>query len=125
MLLCKLVTACMMLWCAGREDRKHLKIMHHLHRTSYMSERMHYYERRHKAEAEPHKYMSFIMDGMQQQHCLLPWYGHVGQFVEHLPQHIQGDFCLFAVLVVWHAWQLICLLLLVDASRCDGSRAVH
>jgi hypothetical protein len=93
------LTGFCLLWCAGREDRKHLKIMHHLHRSSYMSERMHYYERRHKAEAEPHKYMSFIMDGMQQQHCLLPWYGHVGQFVEHLPQHIQGG-CLFICCVV-------------------------
>lgn len=68
-------------------------MMHHLHRSSYMSERIHYYGRRHKAECMPEKYLSFIMDGMQQQHCLLPWYGHVGQFSEHLPQHIQGMFC--------------------------------
>ena len=64
--------------------------MHRLHRCSYMSERLHYYARRHKAQSISNKYYSFIMDGMQQQHCLLPWYGHVGQFSEHLPQHILG-----------------------------------
>lgn len=78
------------LFYLGRSDREHIKIMHHLHRSSYMNERLHYYQRRHKAESQPGQYCSFIMDGMQQQHCLLPWYGHVANFPEHLPQHIQG-----------------------------------
>jgi hypothetical protein len=83
-----------------------------------MSERLHYYERRHKAEAMPTKYLSFIMDGMQQTHCLLPWYAHVGQFSEHLPQHIQGK----TVLLSYNYFIFVfsyccCLLLLIDALQ--------
>jgi hypothetical protein len=73
----------------GREDREHLKMLHHLHRTGYMNERISYYARRQKACAMPHKYLSFISDGMMQMHCQMPWYGNL-DMADYLQQHIQG-----------------------------------
>ena len=39
---------------------------------------------------EPWNYLSTITDGMQQNRCLLPWYGHKKQPPKHLKQHLQG-----------------------------------
>jgi len=74
----------------SREDRAQLRMLHELHRSGYMNERLHYYTRRGQALSSPSKYLSLITDGMMQQHCLLPWYGNVNQFGENLPQHLQG-----------------------------------
>ena len=45
--------------CAGRMEREHLKLLNRLHCSSYMSERLHFFVRRHKAEAIPEQYLSF------------------------------------------------------------------
>ena len=58
--------------------------------TYNMGEREGYYMRRHLAMQEPWKYLSTITDGMQQNQCLLPWYGHKKQPPRHLKQHLQG-----------------------------------
>ena len=61
-----------------------------VHRMTYMGEREGYYARRHQAMMEPWNFLSTITDGMQQNRCLLPWYGHKKQPPKHLKQHLQG-----------------------------------
>jgi hypothetical protein len=70
--------------------RAYVTELHALHRTMYMGERLHYYGRRNDAFLMPALYASFIADGMQQTHCLLPWVGNLLNFSPHLPQHLQG-----------------------------------
>ena len=45
------------------------------HHTGYMSQRVAYYERKYQSLSYPISYMSYIIDGMAQQHCLLPHLG--------------------------------------------------
>ena len=71
----------------GREEVSRL---FEVHQMTYMGEREGYYARRHLAMHEPWHYLSTITDGMQQNRCLLPWYGHKKQPPLHLKQHLQG-----------------------------------
>jgi hypothetical protein len=74
----------------GVAGRKFLTELHALHRTMYMGERLAYYKRRNDAILMPTSYWSGISDGMQQNHCLLPYRGNHYPFSPTLPQHIQG-----------------------------------
>ena len=65
-------------------------MMHSLHRSAYMGERMTYGTRRDRAIAEPSKYLSVISDGMAQNHCQLPHLGNQDTWTELFPQHLQG-----------------------------------
>jgi hypothetical protein len=74
-----------------RSGREEVTNLFALHRISTMGERRTYYDRRLKAELSPQLFLSTIADGMQQNHCLLPWYGnskHPGAY--HVKQHLQG-----------------------------------
>ena len=62
--------------------------LHSLHRVTYMSERTVYYQRIKLAVDNPLKHASFIMDGMSQNHCVLPWLGNLKQFSSPLLQHL-------------------------------------
>ena len=70
--------------------REYITMMHALHRSAYMSERMTYSFRRDRAIAEPSKYLSLISDGMAQNHCQLPYLGNQDNWSEYFPQHLQG-----------------------------------
>lgn len=72
-----------------RMSREHIKLMHELHRSAFMNERISYYIRRDQAKNQPRRYLSIITDGMAQSHCLLPWMGNIDQS-DNLPQHLQG-----------------------------------
>ena len=71
-------------------SRQYMTLLHLLHRSAYMGERMAYAQRCNLACQQPKFYLSLISDGMAQQHCLLPWLGNVAQFKCGLPQHMQG-----------------------------------
>ena len=71
----------------GREEVSRLFV---LHRCTYMGERELYYARRNMALMEPWDYLSTITDGMQQNRCLIPWYGHQKPPPVHIKQHLQG-----------------------------------
>lgn len=71
----------------GREEVTMLFV---LHRTTYMGEREAYYGRRHLALHEKWNYLSTITDGMQQNRCMLPWFGHNKTSPVHIKQHLQG-----------------------------------
>ena len=45
------------------------------HHPGYMSQRVSYYERKLQTHTYPSTFMSYIIDGMAQQHCLLPHLG--------------------------------------------------
>jgi hypothetical protein len=59
-----------------RAKKQYITMLHGLHRTMYMGERLSYAERRLKATQEPEKYLSTIADGMAQNHCLLPYFAN-------------------------------------------------
>ena len=61
-----------------------------LHRLSTMGERRTYYDRRLEAELNPSLFLSTFADGMQQTHCMLPWYGKSKTPSHHVKQHLQG-----------------------------------
>jgi hypothetical protein len=61
-----------------------------LHRSMYMGERLDYYSRRNDALLTPSSYLSLIADGMQQNHCILPWQANINTFPCTLSQHLQG-----------------------------------
>ena len=71
----------------GREEVTNLFA---LHRLSTMNERRSYYERRLLAELNKGMFLSTISDGMQQNHCFLPWYGNSKMPGVHIKQHLQG-----------------------------------
>lgn len=56
----------------------------------FMGERRTYYSRRNLALIESWVYLSGITDGMQQNRCLLPWFGNNKPPPKHLKQHLQG-----------------------------------
>ena len=72
---------------AGREEVTNLFA---LHRMSTMNERRTYYDRRLEAELNKGMFLSTISDGMQQNHCFLPWYGNQKMPALHIKQHLQG-----------------------------------
>lgn len=73
-----------------RRSREHITMMHALHRSMYMNERLSYYRKRNQAYSQPSRYLSIIVDGMAQNHCQLPWCGNLKTFNETLTQHLQG-----------------------------------
>ena len=72
------------------QRREYITMMHALHRSAYMGERMTYAVRRERAIAEPSKYLSLISDGMAQNHCQLPYLANKDTWNEYFPQHLQG-----------------------------------
>ena len=70
--------------------REYITMMHALHRSAYMGERMTYANRRDRAIAEPSKYLSLVSDGMAQNHCQLPYLGNQDCWDKYFPQHLQG-----------------------------------
>ena len=70
--------------------RQEVTTLFALHRMSTMGERRKYYERRIEASMNSHLGLSTIADGMQQNHCILPWYGNTKNPGLHIKQHLQG-----------------------------------
>ena len=70
--------------------RREVTQLFHLHRITFMGERRTYYSRRNLALIESWVYLSGITDGMQQNRCLLPWFGNNKPPPKHLKQHLQG-----------------------------------
>ncbi len=75
---------------SSREHRRGISQLHALHRTTYMGERKAYYQRCAKAEREPDKYMSIIVDGMAQNHTNLPYLANRKEFDPCLDMHLEG-----------------------------------
>jgi hypothetical protein len=73
-----------------RKGREEVTNLFALHRLSTMGERRTYYNRRLEAELNPTIFLSTIADGMQQNHCMLPWYGNNKMPPKHVKQHLQG-----------------------------------
>lgn len=55
-----------------------------------MGERLDYYERRQEAIDNPEGVVSMILDGMSQNHTVLPWLGNLKMFDKHIQQHVIG-----------------------------------
>ena len=73
-----------------RKGREEVTNLFALHRLSTMGERRTYYDRRLEAQLNPNLFLSTIADGMQQNHCMLPWYGNNKNPDKHVKQHLQG-----------------------------------
>ena len=76
----------------SRKAKEELTILHALHRSAYMGERMEYSIRKSASLNFSKEYLSLITDGMAQSHCELP---HLGQIAScgvgsKLSQHLQG-----------------------------------
>ena len=61
-----------------------------LHRMATMGERRLYYDRRMEGMINKLFFLSTIADGMQQNHCMLPWFGNQKYPSLHVKQHLQG-----------------------------------
>lgn len=70
-------------------NREYVKNLHLLHRSTYMGERLAYYNRRSLGEQMQEDHLSLISDGMAQHHCQLPWSANLNA-IRTLPHHIQG-----------------------------------
>ena len=75
------------------EKRALCKLLHDLHRITFMGERTAYYKRKEAAKSEPLFYLSTISDGMQQAHCELPYQRNDVKFPGQISTHIQGILC--------------------------------
>ena len=73
-----------------QQDREYITLMHALHRSTYMGERIKYAERRNDAIMQPRRHMSIISDGMAQSHNMLPHFGNQNTWNDGLAQHLQG-----------------------------------
>jgi hypothetical protein len=73
-----------------KKGRQEITNLFSLHRLSTMGERRTYYDRRMAAQLNPSMFLSTIADGMQQNHCMLPWFGNNKQPPKHVKQHLQG-----------------------------------
>jgi hypothetical protein len=107
-------------------SRAHITLMHALHRTEYMGERLAYYARREMAMAFPLLYLSIISDGMAQVHCVLPYLANLKQFGNPLPQHLQGCYVHGQALTIYRTYhnvlgganlQIHCFLLELERAR--------
>ena len=74
----------------SERDRQYVTMMHALHRSTYMGERISYAARRNDAIMERSRYMSLISDGMAQGHNVLPYFANQNSWTDSLPQHLQG-----------------------------------
>ena len=70
--------------------REQITMMHALHRSMYMGERLCYYISRHEALNFPSTVWSCISDVMAQMHNVLPYFGNMTSFANPLPQYLQG-----------------------------------
>lgn len=73
-----------------RQHRQLITKLFYLHRTAYMGERCGYAQRCQLAIQSPEEYLSIATDGMQQAHCMLPYFGNLNGLGIQLPQHFQG-----------------------------------
>jgi hypothetical protein len=71
-------------------EKQQLTLLHQLHRSAYMNERMAYNVRKSEGCTLGHIYLSIITDGMAQTHCELPHLGQQGNFSHKMKQHLQG-----------------------------------
>jgi hypothetical protein len=77
--------------CRDQANQKALKQLHQLHRGGlYMLERSTYKARARFAVANSDRVCSLIIDGMDQQHCLLPHMANQTSLSEALHQHLTG-----------------------------------
>ena len=58
-----------------------------------MQERQAYAARKELARNFKEQYLSIVIDGMAQNHMMLPWYGNKAQSTEHLKQKMNGVLC--------------------------------
>jgi hypothetical protein len=72
--------------------RQEICFMYMSHKTLYMGERLLYAMRIEKAIAHgnTNKFLSLVMDGMDQGHSRLPWFANTFNASEQLHQHLQG-----------------------------------
>jgi hypothetical protein len=70
--------------------RSMIKQLFGMHKITFMSERQHYYRRRLHAMRYPKEAVSIISDGMDQNHCRLPWKAGRCEYKTPLNIHIQG-----------------------------------
>ena len=61
-----------------------------LHRMEVTTQKAAYYANRRLAEVQPETYMSIIIDGMQQSHSELPYFGNQKEYPYRVVQHIEG-----------------------------------
>jgi hypothetical protein len=73
-----------------KEGRQEVTNLFALHRLSIVGERRAYYDRRLEAALNPKMFLSTIADGMQQNHCFLPWFANSKMPACHVKQHLQG-----------------------------------
>ena len=73
-----------------RNGRQEVTNLFPLHCLSIMGERRAYYDRRMEAMNNKTLFLSTIADGMQQNHCFLPWFGNQKAPAKHVKQHLQG-----------------------------------
>jgi hypothetical protein len=95
----------------GREEVTMLFV---LHRSTYMGEREAYYGRRFLAMHEKWNHLSTITDGMQQNRCMLPWFGHNKPSPVHIKQHLQGVLMHGRQMRVYRSFSNVC----VNANFC-------
>ena len=72
------------------EEREQIKELRRLHIAKQRKQREKYYKHKRKATENPNKYMSIIMDGMDQKKINLPVMGHYTKTESPLTQRIIG-----------------------------------
>jgi len=77
-----------------RDDklRADISFLYASHRSLYMGERMHYADRILEATdlLNIFRFLSLVMDGMQQNNSIIPWFGNTYNCVHQVKQHLQG-----------------------------------
>jgi len=79
-------------------QRSLLTNLYALHRGTFMGEKQAYWDRVDEATRNPFKYLSINTDGMDQFKTALPV--HVGDDVQRVTQHLQGDYVSFNITVL-------------------------
>jgi hypothetical protein len=74
----------------SRRAKEKLTVLHGLHRSAYMGERIEYSKRRTQAHNFGTTFLSMITDGMAQTHCELPHFGQIASTSSKFSQHLQG-----------------------------------
>jgi hypothetical protein len=74
----------------NNDDWKSIGELHALHRVTFMNERRCYYENIRRAVDQPDKYMSIIIDGMNQNHSQIPYLANIKEFPTPLKVHLIG-----------------------------------
>ena len=94
------------------ETQEQLKRAHHLHRGGLFNlERLQYKSRCAEAIASTNllhpNVMSIIIDGMDQNHCHIPYLGGLSRFPYPITQHITG-------IIYYYQQYLLCTLIIID-----------